>query len=245
MHSHVWGSPCAKFFCFCSVFLFFQFARHNMWGVNQRKVYPCIIEANIQLPCAKFDDDDFNSFQGITYGGTHTHTHTETVTHTHRLGVIYVQKKISHLPLSLVRDLILIFYFYEFKLLIIFLLVDELLSLYNISDLWWMHASLIIFCMCVYLLGVLFLLCVICHLSVFFACLGVVVFYLRTCNLLINVLINCPNIITIVILTLFINQSMCAKRKISTFWIELNWKRERMTFTIKKKLIHEQNMISQ
>ena len=35
---------------------------------------------------------------------------------------------------------------------------------------------------------------IICRLSVIFECLGVVVFYLRTCNLLINVLLNRPNI---------------------------------------------------
>ena len=50
-------------------------------------------------------------------------------------------------------------------------------------------------------------------LSVTFECLGVVVFYLRTRNLLINVLLNHPNILTFIILALFINQSMCAKRK--------------------------------
>ena len=38
-----------------------------------------------------------------------------------------------------VRYLFLIFNYREFKLLIIFLLVDELLSLYNITDLWWMY----------------------------------------------------------------------------------------------------------
>ena len=51
------------------------------------------------------------------------------------------------------------------------------------------------------------------HLSVIFECFGVV-FYLQTCKLLKNVLLDSLNILTITI-TLFINQSMCAKRKIS------------------------------
>ena len=55
--------------------------------------------------------------------------------------------------------------------------------------------------------------CVICRLSVIFECLGVVVFYLRTCNLLINVLLNRPNILTIIILTLFSIRACVQKRK--------------------------------
>ena len=63
--------------------------------------------------------------------------------------------------------------------------------------------------MCIYWA---FLLCVVCRLSVIFEFLGEVVFYLRTCNSLINVLPNRPRILTInIILTLFINQSMCAE----------------------------------
>ena len=75
-----------------------------------------------------------------------------------------------------------------------------------------MNATLIIVCMCVSLLGVFAL----CDLSSVcdHSCLGVV-FYLPTCNLFINVLINRQNILTIIILTLFVNQSMCAERKIS------------------------------
>ena len=58
-------------------------------------------------------------------------------------------------------------------------------------------------------------------ICVIFACLGVVVLilYLRTyiyvIQLLRNVLLNRPNISTIIILTSCINQSMCAERKLS------------------------------
>ena len=67
-------------------------------------------------------------------------------------------------------------------------------------------------CVCIYWA---FLLCVICRLSVVCLCFGVVVFYLRTCNSLLNVFFNRPSILllTIIILTLFIIQSICAERK--------------------------------
>ena len=72
------------------------------------------------------------------------------------------------------------------------------------------NASLIIIyvCVCVYWA---FLLCVICRLSVIFSCSVVVVFYLSTCNLFINVWISRPNILTIITLTFFVNQSICAE----------------------------------
>ena len=76
--------------------------------------------------------------------------------------------------------------------------------------------------MCVYLLGVFTLrdLSSVCDLII--ACLGVVVFYLRTSTLLINVLLNRPNIIlTIIILILSINQSMCAEWKL--FGLKVLW----------------------
>ena len=72
----------------------------------------------------------------------------------------------------------------------------------------------IILCMCIYIYWA-FLLCVVCCLSVIFECLCVIVFYFRKCNLLINVLLNRRNILTIIILTFFINHSMCAERNIS------------------------------
>ena len=71
----------------------------------------------------------------------------------------------------------------------------------------------IILCMCVSvaLLGVFAL----CDLSSAYdlSCLGVVVFDLPMCNLFINVLIHRPNILTIIIVTLIVNQSMCAEKE--------------------------------
>ena len=98
----------------------------------------------------------------------------------------------------IIRDLFLILNYYEFQIFIIFLLVDEL-SLIRDE--------------CIFDYFMYVCVSIICHLSVIFGCLGVVVFYLRTCHVLINIVVNHPNILTIIILTLFINQSMCAERK--------------------------------
>ena len=65
---------------------------------------------------------------------------------------------------------------------------------------------LISLCMCVCLLGVSAL-CDLSSASVICLSLGVAVFYLPTCNR--------PTILTIIILTLFVNPSMCAERKTS------------------------------
>ena len=94
-----------------------------------------------------------------------------------------------------------------------------------------MNASLIILCTCVCLYWA-FLLYVICRLSVIW---GVVALYLPTCTLLINVLINRQNnILTIIIITLLVNESCVPKGKFPfkamlsrqcSFWIKLDEKK--------------------
>ena len=72
----------------------------------------------------------------------------------------------------------------------------------------WMSCSCITLLICDECISDYFMsVCVSIGRSVIFACVGVV-FYSQACNVLINVLINCPNILTVIILTVFINESM-------------------------------------